>query len=385
MLSLPSGAVERLESCAALAAQGKLDRATEWLLAAAAGPEDWESIRPQLGRLARDAPSHGIELLRRVGSELARQEKYNEALDCWRQVEELSPEDQEAAGIVSRLTIAKSRHSSDLAQDKVESASNAAHHGGRRVAASKPEPALWFGARREVNEPAPPPTPTEIALTETQLLEKAVRDCPSHPDYYLQLVPIYLAKGRDFDAERLLAKGREATEEDPAIRRLWEDVLMLRLEKKVTRAREQVELEKSDKARAELDVLASARDRLESEIFHNRCQREPTDPALRYELGLRLKRAGDLREALLRFEEALPGAQQKCHAAFEMGECLEQLGQLPEALRHYRLSAESANGPADLDCQRRALHKAASTAQHIKLPRVAERYLAELKRLDSPQ
>lgn len=383
MLSLQGGAAERLENCAALAAQGELDKATEMLLAVAADRVKWEAISPFLTGLADEASPHGVELLRRAGSTLAQQDRFSEALDCWRRVEELCPEDQEAAEVVSQLTIAKSRQNSDLARDKAAPADNSAHRAGRQVPAPKPQPEIWFGARREVSEPVPLPSPPEITLTQTQQLEKAIRDCPAHPDNYLELVPLYLAKGRDFDAERLLAKGREATEEDPAVRRLWEDVLMLRLEKKVTIAREQVETEKTEKAQAELDELIVARDRLESEIFHNRCQREPTNPALRFELGLRLKRAGNLREAIARFQEALCGARQKCQAAFEIGDCLEQLGELPEALRQFRLSAESATEPTDIECHKRALQRSASVASQIKLPRVAQRYLAELEHLDA--
>lgn len=383
MQGLNGISAERLEKGASLAAQGEFDRASELFLEQlTARPGGWNEVNGFIERLSQKDASIGIEVCRRLGSALAQRENFEAALDCWRRVEELCPEDSEAAGIVSRLTIQKSRQLADTGKEKIEAAAAPEKRAERHLPTTKLPTDSWFGPRREVSAPYSPPPPTEIALTETQRLEKAIRDCPADPDNYLQLVPLYLAKGRDFDAERLLAKGREATEEDLAIRRLWEDVLMLRLEKKVTRARQQVEAENSEKARAELEELVSSRDRLESEIFHSRCQREPTNPALRFELGLRLKRAGDLREAFKRFEEALPSPAQKCAAAFEMGDCLQQFGDLPEALRYYRISAESGQGEQDLDCQKRALHKAARLAVHIKLPRVAQRYLADLLRLD---
>lgn len=383
MLSMQSSLAARLEECATLAVQGELGQASEQLLELSATAENWETIDAFLAKVAQQPASGGLELNRRLGAALARQERFEAALACWRRVEEHASDDREAACIVSKLTIDSSRQRAGQETRNDESQASQGTLGERKAPARKPQADPWYGTRREVSAPAPTPAPpTEIALTETQLLEKAVRDCPSHPDNYLQLVPLYLAKGRDFDAERVLAKGREATEDDPAVRRLWEDVLMLRLKKKVERARQQVAQESSDKVRAELDELVASRDRLESEIFHSRCRREPNNAALRFELGLRLKRAGDLREAYKRFQEALPDAAQKCAAAFEMGECLREFGEFPEALRHYRLSAESAVAPRDGECQRRALHQAARIAVQIKLPRVAQRYLTELLRLD---
>lgn len=382
MLSVEGSLAERLEKCAALAAQGELKGASAVLLEVISEQGNWRVIDAFLATQARQKGADGVELNRRLGAALAQLEKFDEALACWRRVEEACPEDRDVAGVVSKLTIESSRQRVALAQEKSQTSEAPTKRNETKKASSKPQSDTWFGARREVHEPAPPPTPTEIALTETQVLEKAIRDCPSHPDNYLQLVPMYLAKGREFDAERLLAKGREATEDDLAIVRMWEDVLMLRLEKKVTRARQQVEAENTEKAQTELSELISSRDRLESEIFYSRCKREPNNAALRLELGRRLKRAGDLRDAYKKFEEALPDPAQKCAAAFEMGDCLQQFGELPEALRYYRLSAESAVPPRDLDCQKQALHKAAKMAAQIKLPRVAQRYLTELLRLD---
>jgi len=157
---------------------------------------------------------------------------------------------------------------------------------------------------------------------------------------------------------------------------------MLRLEKKITMAQERAEVDETSESREALAELITERDRLETEIFVNRCQREPNNSALRYELGMRLKRAGKIPEAQQRFREALHDKQQKCAAAYELGECLRQAGQLTEALQYYRMAAESASGPEQLDSKKQALYRAAGLAARIKLFRLAQRYLSELIQLD---
>src|SRR5207247_5213585 len=66
--------------------------------------------------------------------------------------------------------------------------------------------------------------PPGLSLTPIQQLEAAIRERPSIPELYLRLAQVYLDKDRDYDAERLLAKGREATDRDARVQQMWEDV-----------------------------------------------------------------------------------------------------------------------------------------------------------------
>ena len=319
-----------------------------------------------------------IEVNRRYGQLLGRLEKFTEALVCWERVEHLQPEDTEAAHHISQLTIQKSRQRFGFGSPALSAAAHASQE--PHSPAKKKLPLVRFVSGR-----ASLPAPTEgaeIKRTPIQQLEHAIRERPGTPEFYLQLTPLYLEIDRDYDAERLLAKGREATDDEPRVRQLWEEVTMLRLEKKIAAARERVAEHATDEAQAALAEACAERDRLETQIFLHRCEREPENAALRLELGLRLKQAGKVEEAAERFKEALPSPEQKCFAAFQLAECLREESDFPSAFRSYQLAIESANRPQQLECKKQSLYQAGCLAQRLKLRKLAHRYFAELVKLD---
>jgi tetratricopeptide (TPR) repeat protein len=201
------------------------------------------------------------------------------------------------------------------------------------------------------------------------------------PEPYLRLAQLYLDKDRDFDAERLLVKGREATEEDARVRQMWEEVAMLRQSKRVAIARDEAQRDDNPSTRAAVTQAERERNRLEREVFSARIKREPNVAVHHYELGLRLQRAEKIREARDHFKAALSDPACRCGAALELGRCDELFGELPEALKHYRLAAESANTER-MEQKKAALYAAAKLALRIKLAKLAERYLARLLRID---
>jgi thioredoxin-like negative regulator of GroEL len=216
--------------------------------------------------------------------------------------------------------------------------------------------------------------------TPVQQLEAALRDFTSNPDLYLKLAVLYMEKDRDYDAEKLLAKGKELCD-DPRVAAMWEDVTMLRLDRKLAATIKQAETDPTTGSQAAVNEGRKARDRFQTEVFVNRCKREPDNAELRYELGLRHKQANKPREAYECFVAALNNEAYKAPAAFEMAECLRQDEKLVDALQYYRLAAESAQLD-QLDCKRRALQQATKLAESIRLQRLAGRYNEQLQRLD---
>jgi len=222
---------------------------------------------------------------------------------------------------------------------------------------------------------------TMVALTPIQSLEAAVRDSPAIPELYLQLAELYVAAGREYDAERMLTKG-QAVADDPRIRTLREDITMRRLEGNVARAHASVEKKDSPEARAALADARAERDRVELEIFTGRTRRDPADARARYELGLRLKRATRLREAYEQFCRALADPNLQAPVALEMGECLRDFGDFAPALAHFRLAADAASGEEQAPIKKQALWQAVGVCNRVKLLRLAQRYMKELVRLD---
>jgi tetratricopeptide (TPR) repeat protein len=358
-------------------------------------------------QMAFEAGPSDVEINRHCGRSLARMKKFDEAITTWQRVAELAPGDAEAARMVTTLSIEKSRLKGEKGRPPMQAEVDVVEESAQpwnkpepqRITTSSSAPPKPLTPDRDTGEIdlSPPPTeqaipivvsaaknkslPAELELTAVQKLESAIRDYPSNPDYYAELIPMYLELGRDYDAERLLAKGKEMTD-DYRVRKLWEDVVMLRMSRKITLARQQAAKDGDDEAKARLDALCRERDKFETEVFVGRSLREPKNAAIRYQLGLRLRQAGKVREALQCFTEALPDPLQKPLAALEMGRTYEDQREFPEALQRYRLAAESATLPEQLEARKQSLYHAASLARRIKMQQLAKRYLTELVSLD---
>jgi tetratricopeptide (TPR) repeat protein len=317
-----------------------------------------------------------VELHRRWAQLLAKRGRFDEAIAAWRRVEEIDPDLVEASRAMARLTIDRSRCLAGLEAAICDMAPDGANESQQEEEAGDSIPLGRWKLPSELTH-----LTAEIKRTPVQQLELMVREYPSNPEPYLQLASLYLSKGRDYDAERLLAKGREAVGDDLRIRQLWEDVVMVRLNARVADAQQHAEVEQTPTARAALSEARTKRDRQELEIYQQRAAREPDNAKVQYQLGLRLKRAGKLGEAARRFEAALADPLERSAAAFALGECLQQAGQLAEALRAYRQSADSAS-PAQSRWRKLALMNAAEVARRGRLFRRARRYVSDLLRVD---
>jgi thioredoxin-like negative regulator of GroEL len=223
---------------------------------------------------------------------------------------------------------------------------------------------------------------TGVRLTRIQQLETAVKGGQANADIFLELARLYLDKGREYEAERLLTRARDETGRDARILGMSEDVTMLRLAKKVSAAERDVELEDTPQTRTALAQIVKERDRIEIEIFQERSRRDPDDLSVRYELGRRLARAGKLDQARPYFEQALQHETSRCHAALALGGSLLSAGQAAEAQRHFRMAAASAGQTGQAACQGEALLQAAQVAARGKLLRLARRYVTQLLKLD---
>jgi len=214
---------------------------------------------------------------------------------------------------------------------------------------------------------------TARSLNPIQQLEATVRERPSIPEPYVRLAELYLEKDREYDAEKLLAKGRDATESDPRVTQMWEEVAMMRFVRRIEAAERELKAADNPQTREALAQVTRERDRGEIEIFRGRIKRQPERAEHHYELARRLMQAGKLPEAIEQFKQALDDADFQTPAALELGDCHAQLGDLVQALRYFRQAAQAAT-PAQTAEKRRARQRAGKLAAQIKLNRLAERY-----------
>jgi tetratricopeptide (TPR) repeat protein len=314
------------------------------------------------------------DLLRQRAKLLAQLRRYDEALQTWMQLERVSPDDPGAAGAIASLAIERSRRRNNLKRRNEDY--RALEPTPRVRVQPKPADEKVYGSLS-----SPAPANASGQRTQIQELELAVREFPAHAANYLELVPLYLERGRDLDAEKLLNRGRAATANDVRIVALWEEVALKVIEDRVARARREAAEHPSSDSQTLLAQVLRDRDRLETAVYTSRVERLPGNLAMQYELGLRLKRSAKLHDAMKHLELALGDSIQRAPAAHELGECYLQLGDVPQSLKHYRLAAENALTEQAV-CRKQALYQSSVLALRMKLHRNAARYLRELVRID---
>jgi tetratricopeptide (TPR) repeat protein len=324
-------------------------------------------------RAALHAAGDDNEIQRRAGAALARLKLLDEAIACWRQVEAHDPTDEEPPRMIALHTIARSRRRAGFRADE----KNGNGAGGPRIQRRR-EPVTRFVISNLDALLQSITHASGLSFTPIQQLEAAIRERPSVPDLYLCLAQLYLDKERDYDAERLLAKGRETTDRDARIQQMWEEVTMLRHARRIEIARQEIKVDDSPQTRDALAQAVKERDRVELDIFRSRVKREPEAAAHHYELGLRLLRADKPHEARPHFEKALADDLERGRAALALARCCQQLGDIPKTLAQYRVAAEAASASGQYETQNDALSEAGKLAQRIKLNRLAQRYLARL-------
>lgn len=329
---------------------------------------------------ALDAEPNDIELNRRAAQVLAGLERFDDAIACWRRVEDVDCRDTEASRMIASLTLEKTRyqeHSEGEGQD-----GDIDNDGSEPAEAVKPAT-----HQAEDASPGRPATdksePPKVVLTRRQELEQAIINCPENEDTYLQLAELYLSEGRTFDAQRTLTKAFSVCDKPVILSRL-EDVNMLRAQEQVEIAEQRAAEEQTPEAREQVEKLRSEQASLEFGIFKSRCERTPDDNSLKFQLGVRLKRLGRYRESLDSLRAGLEEPEHRAIASLEIGEILQRYQQFPRALQCYRQAAQvAAKDPTAEEYRKRALYRAGALAMTMRLNDTAKEYLAELVKMDA--
>ncbi|NLF70273.1 MAG: hypothetical protein GX575_14635 [Candidatus Anammoximicrobium sp.] len=312
-----------------------------------------------------------------MAQSLARAGRFDEAIACWRQLEELDPFSAEPARMIAALTLKKTRQTDrEDADDSTEDS--------RSTPANDGVPPENVSAPAQLESPsmaeAPRPLRT-LVLTRRQQLEQEIANRPHEESNYLELAELHLAERRTYDAQRVLMRAREVSRDVRILERL-EDVNMLRAKEQVKLAEERAATERTKESRDEVERLRQESYRLELDVFRNRCHRCPDDKRLKFQLGLRLQQIGSYREAIEPLQAGLEFPDLRAAASLEIGEILQRHQQFPKALQCYRQAAQMAAGDeGQLDCRKRALYRAGVLAAAMTLNDTARGYFTELAKM----
>ena len=266
----------------------------------------------------------------------------DQAITYWRRVEEALPGEDEARRAIASLTVQKAKSSGKFDDEDDEIS--------KKVKAK---------ARQQEE------------LTLKQRLKRKIQNEPEKVDHYLELAQHYLSEDQFAKAEKLLGKAYELSNEDADIREKWEDAQLRHMRQRIIQTEDPEEAKKLRREYFNKDV----------EFCEKRAERYPNNLIFKYELGYRYMKTKQYAEAIRELQAAKNDPRRKGACMLVLGECFQQIKQLPLAMTHYE-SAIQELSEREAENRKKALYLAGRLALYLRDLAVAEKHLTTLASLD---
>lgn len=347
---------------------------TASLLAMASGCEELAIDECQLYylRCALDVAPKDPVVNRQAALALQRMGQFDQAIACWHRVEQAKPHDEESARAISRLSVEKTIHEGGYDPELLAGKATG-------EAAGQPISVARFAVGGQVANAADEGDKT---LPPEQRLTAAIEKDPTEIGNYLRLADLLLHECRFDDADKVLGRAMQASGGgDMQVRERWEDVQLRRARHQLAIAERRAQQQQTEEAQQLAANLRRQTNQVELEVFSIRSGREPKNPRLQYELGLRLKRAGKFKEAIPALQAARGEQKRKALVLLDLGECFQKIEQYKLALSHYEQAIDAVEH-RNSDTGKLALYRAGVLATGLRELDRAERHLTELAGFD---
>lgn len=323
-------------------------------------------------RWALDAAPKDITVNRRAAEALARLGQFDQAISCWRRVEQAKPNDEEAAKAISKLsvekTIQKGGYNEELLKATTTDSKELENSVRERVSPGRPEATASA-------------TQAADSSQEKKLLA-AIEAKPENVENYLELADVFNAQNRLREAVEILSRALAASGGgDLRIRERLEDASLRRAQHQVAVAQRRAEQDKTEDATELARRMAAQANQVELEVYAARASRNPGNSLLQYELGLRCKRAGKFKEAIQAFQAARDETRHKALVELHLGESFQYIKQFRLALSSYEASVQAADS-SQPDTKKLALYRAGVLAAELNDRERAEKHLTQLAAID---
>lgn len=311
-------------------------------------------------KAALDANPKDIEVNRICGKALGRQGHFDQAIACYARVQQAKPGDEEANKAIGDLHVNKT-----MSHGGYDDASTTVDVRGDK--ANK----LSKGDSQVV----------EPSLTPEQRLERAIAKAPAETNNYIELAELHTRNDKFAEAEALLAKALQVSGGDVNIRERLEDIQLRRGRQQLLIAERKAQAEKTEEAVALYNKMKAECNRVELEVYRSRSERYPTKLDYKFELGLRLKKAGQFKEAIECLQAARGDTKRRSAVHLELGECFQHIKMYELAMDNYTAAIEHV-GERDPEQRKLALYRAGVLAMGIKDLDKAKKLLTELAGLE---
>jgi tetratricopeptide (TPR) repeat protein len=307
------------------------------------------------------------EVNREAAIALTKLGDYDQAIACWTRVRTAPKADvDEANREVANLQVQKTM---------IQTTSRMEKHASAEGSASD-----------EKSAGSSAPTAGSKNLTQAQRLEEKISANPADATAYVELADYYTKEERWSDAESTLRRALDATGGDIRIREQLEDVQLLKAKQQSLIADKRAAESKTPEAVDQAQRMRVELNRLETEVYRSRVDRYPTNTTWKYELGVRLKKAGNFNEAIKLLQEARGDQKRKGVVLLDLGECFHQIKQYKLAMQHYAKAIEEIP-EKEVEYRKKALYRAGSLARGLGKEdpsqlAEAEKHLSQLAEMD---
>ncbi|MEM6654502.1 MAG: hypothetical protein AAF596_01740 [Planctomycetota bacterium] len=375
----PQQAIEA--GCKALK-KNPADSATLREMAAACGSLGHAETQLHYLRWALDADPQSHETNRQAAEALAAVQEFDQAVACWQRILQQKPGDEEASKAVARLSVEKTIHRGGYDPQLLSGGGEAPEVSTARVAD--------LAQRGDAAEPADDGREAVDPKQVEQSLVRAIEASRDNPDPYVALAEHYAATDREIEAERLLTKAVSLSDTPTPIREKLEDIQLRRVRVEVMRAQQRAAEASGASAKTAGEAYRRTlqrADQVELQVYTARAERKPTDPRGQFDLGVRLKRVGQHREAIKALQAARGDSQRAAETQLYLGECFQQIKQYKLAATSYEAAVEAsaknaAASDAAAELRKLALYRAGVLAMGLGDLDTAEERLTDLAGCD---
>lgn len=318
-------------------------------------------------RWALGVDSKDLTVNRQAAHTLERMGQFDQAIACWHRVTQAIPHDEEALKAVSRLSVEKTIHEGGYDPSLLRGEGDG--DGSKTSVASYSRHA----SEEEVQDDS---------LSPEERFRAKIEQDPSDADNYLQLADVLNHAECHDEAEKVLEQGKSAAgSADLRFVERLEAAQMRKVQEQLTIAQQRHEQDPSDETKAQVLHFRKQTNQVELEIYAAKSDRDPGNARLKYEFGIRLKKAGKIKEAIKTLQAARNDPKRKAQVLLDLGECFQKIEQYKLALSNYELAIDASEAPEE-EVHKLALYRAGVLATGLRELDRAEKHLTELAGID---
>ncbi|MDR2169667.1 MAG: tetratricopeptide repeat protein [Planctomycetaceae bacterium] len=270
-------------------------------------------------RAAVDSEPANIEANKICAEALRENADYDGALLCVLRILKARPGDMEAEKMRKNLTIEKTIHKGNYAQDP------------KMRDAATSNPASTIAENEDV---------MGRKLTFVEQVERRIKKNPDDLANYNELADYYY-QNADYDkAEEYFTKAVEISKQEPAMIERMLDAQKQKLHAKVINLKDEFAKNKNENTKNEFYKLKEELDKKNIELIKHKIKNQPNNATYRFEYGLLLQKQGSFKEAIAEFQNAKADTSRKGECLLAIGQCFQQIKQYKLAMEHYQESVE---------------------------------------------